>query len=74
MKEKYFNSNTTLHGNTSTFLISTVHIISVEIRGICIAKDLPPELTTSVVVDKVFERGEIGIKLDSNQCLSWVQI
>lgn len=38
MKEKYFNSNTTLHGNMSTFLISTVHAISVEIRGIVLQK------------------------------------
>lgn len=37
-------------------------------------KGLTPELTTSVVVDKVFDRGKIGIKLVSNLCLSWVQI
>lgn len=66
------NSNTTLPGNTSTFLISTVHSISVEIRGIVLWK--VSLLSLPVVVDKVFDRGKIGIKLVSNLCLSWVQI
>lgn len=37
-------------------------------------KSLLPELTTSVVVGKVYDRNKIGINLDSHQCLSWVQI